>query len=116
MDWFGNQRLADLAKHNKRNMEKAVRVVRNEVVKLLGTKGPPRSTEGNPPHIETNALRLSIATEVVQQGSDTTGRVGTNIEYAKYLELPSYLNRPFLMPAIDNTRDAVKDILATEMK
>lgn len=116
VDWFGEERKKDIAKHNERNMQKAVRVVRNEVVKLLGTKGPPRSVEGEAPHIETNQLRLSIATEVTNDDDKVTGRVGTNVEYAKYLELPTYLNRPFLMPAIDNVRDTVRAILSTPMK
>jgi hypothetical protein len=40
------------------------------------------------------------------------GRIGTNKEYAKYLELPVYLNRPFLLPALARTKAEVGRLLS----
>lgn len=121
--WFGEERKRDLDRHNKRNMEKAVRIVRNDVVRSLsikvgrvGGKVVERSKPGEAPRLEYGVLRNSIATEVIQESNQTIGRVGTKTEYAKYLELPEYLNRPFLLPAVARTRPEVKRILSTPMK
>ena len=92
-------------------MEVATRYLRNEVVKKISTKGPPHSTRGNPPHLITGQLRRSIATEVEQEAGGIVGRVGTNVEYAKYLELPAYLDRPFLASTLAEQRDVINRLL-----
>ena len=93
-------------------MAVAVRHVANEIKKSLGVKYPPASQVGEAPHLRTGELRRSIATEVDDSGAEVIGRVGTNKEYAKYLELPVYLNRPFLLPAIARTKGQVSRILS----
>lgn len=115
MKWFGPERLAEIQTEQRKRMERAVRVVSNEVKKSLGVKFPPASSPGNPPHLRTGELRRSIATEVVDEGGKIVGRVGTNKTYAKYLELPNYLNRPFLLPAVARMRNTVERILSQKM-
>lgn len=121
--WFGQKWLDEIRKDQTKKMQKAVRLVRNEVVKSLGVKVgrnangrvTERSKPGEPPRLETGELRRSIATEVDTDRGEVVGRVGTNKEYAKYLELPAYLNRPFLLPAVARTKDQVANIFKTPL-
>lgn len=114
--WFAPARFAEIQKDQRRKMEKAVRLVRNEIVKSLGVKWPPPSVEGEAPHLRTGELRRSIATQVDDENDNIVGRVGTNKEYATYLELPAYLNRPFFVPAVQRTRHQVAAIFAKPVK
>lgn len=105
------------AEENKR-MHEAVRVVNNEVKRLLsvkvgkeGKEVTERSEEGEPARLETGRLRTSMATEVKQEGEKVVGYVGTNVQYAKYLEDPEGLNRAFLEPALRAMRRTVNRIL-----
>lgn len=63
----------------------AVVVVQNHAKKLISVPGPEPSSPGEPPHKQTGRLRASVGSEVIP--NDLTGRVGTNLEYGKCLEL-----------------------------
>lgn len=60
-----------------------------------------RSKPSEPPHVDTGTLRRSITHEV-EQRNIATGRVGTNVVYAKWLEFGTskMAARPFLRPAL----------------
>lgn len=116
MTWHGDERMAGIKRHQKNVMEAATREVRNGVIRRIGVRFPPASVEGEPPHLRTGQLRRSISTEVVEDGDNYAGRVGTNLAYAKYLELPEYLNRSFLLSTLNMMRDRVRDILSKKMK
>ncbi len=47
-------------------------------------------------------LRSSITWEVVSEGGDLSAKVGTNVEYAPYVELGTRYMRaqPYLVPAL----------------
>lgn len=110
--WYAPEIYTKIKQHEKQRMNLAVRHVRNAVIRRIGTKWPPPSSEGEPPHLRTGQLRNSIATEVTESGDQITGRVGTNVKYAKYLELPEYLNRSFLLSTVNMEQNNVKNILA----
>jgi phage gpG-like protein len=70
------------------------------------------SAEGQPPHVLYGRLRQSIAKEVMRQVGRVIARIGTNMEYARRLELGFVGTdargrnihqgpRPFLQPALD---------------
>lgn len=52
--------------------------------------------------VDTGRLRSSITHELGHQGTVLVGRVGTNVEYAPYVELGTRRMRaqPFLRPAL----------------
>ncbi len=110
--YFGTEIYAKIKREEKTRMNLAVKHLRNAVVSRLGQKFPPASNEGEPPHLRTGQLRNSIASEVDESGDTIPGRVGTNVRYAKYLELPDYLNRSFLQSTMNQEAENIKRILA----
>lgn len=120
MKWYGKQFLAKIEIEEKRRMERAVRVVRNEVVSSLGIKVGKvgrtvveRSKPGETPRLETGELRRSIATEVVNENG-IVGRVGTNKHYAR--PLSTSLDRDFLQRGLNATQAEVKRILTSKIE
>ena len=109
--WYAPAIYAKVQKEEKTRMNRAVRHVRNAVIRRIGVKYPPASERGTPPHLRTGYLRNSISTEVVDEGGQIVGRVGTNARYAKYLELPEYLDRSFLLSTVEQEQGAVANIL-----
>lgn len=53
--------------------------------------------------VRTGTLRRSITHEVTQDGSITTGAVGSNVEYAPYVELKKH----FFEGAIDKNQNTI---------
>ncbi len=74
-----------------------------------GKKAGPvtHAPKGEPPYKQTGRLRASITYEV--EAETLTARIGTNVEYARPLEL---LDHPFLRRALDETRAEVDDVVA----
>lgn len=58
------------------------------------------SSPGQPPAVDTGRLRSSITYEIGTNGRVLVARVGTNVSYAKHLEL----TRPFLRPALQTVK------------
>lgn len=83
------------------------------VVKRDISAGQPPSRPGQPPHVLTGRLRQSITHDVRRDGSTFIGRVGTNVEYARHLELGTrkMAPRPYLRPALLRERKRLADIL-----
>jgi phage gpG-like protein len=71
------------------------------------------SKPGDPPHKQRGRLLASVAWEVV----DTVARVGTNLNYGRWLELGTtkMAARPWLRRALAETRDEVLRILSAPM-
>lgn len=57
--------------------------------------------------VDTGRLRSSITYEIGESGGELAARVGTNVEYAPYVEFGTRRMRaqPFLRPAIDSVRN-----------
>ena len=85
--------------------------IRGNIVQSISTKGTKTrdSKPGDPPFLQTNRLRGSIA---VEQSGDVV-RIGTNVEYARDLELGTIFiaKRPYLRPALDASGPIVKAAL-----
>lgn len=69
-----------------------------------------RASENAP--VDTGRLSASIANEVF----DDYALIGTNVEYAPYVELGTSRQeaQPYLRPALDNNRNKIKAIFASE--
>lgn len=69
-----------------------------------------RNASGRPgPKVQTGRLRASITEELTRDGDELVERIGTDVEYAPYVEFgtsraPAY---PFLRPALDAIRDSL---------
>ena len=71
-------------------------------------------TPESPNYVRTGRLRNSIT----HARDDTSAYVGTNVEYAAYVELgTSRMNpRPYLRPAAENYADEYKQIVKTALQ
>lgn len=90
--------------------EKAPLMARNRKIgRIYGAK---RSSTGDPPLKQTGRLRASITHEILDDATGPFARVGTNLPYALYLELGTrrMAPRPFLRRALDESRDAIRDL------
>jgi HK97 gp10 family phage protein len=65
--------------------------------------------------VDTGRLRNSITH---QAESDTVMAVGTNVEYAPYVELGTYkmAARPYLAPSVENHMSEYANIIQKELK
>jgi HK97 gp10 family phage protein len=125
--WFGDQLIGDINKEMASRLPLAGAVVVGKTKRLLGVQGRPskaslatggratHSKAGEPPRWQTKDLRKSITQESV---SSTVERVGTNIKYAKWLELGtnSMAPRPYLRPALAQSKKKIIRILTKPMK
>jgi len=117
--WHGKKFTQQLTNAIMGRMKAVAVNVEAQVIKSISTGQPFRRTKsggmvglrpskpGNPPHALTGRLRQSITHEVFTRKKQVGFRVGTNVEYAKHLELSPEenpqgggLNRPFLRPAM----------------
>jgi HK97 gp10 family phage protein len=73
--------------------------------RVYGRRRHRASAPGDGPAVDTGRLRASIAHEVGRTGTTLVARVGTDVEYAKFLELGTskMAARPFLRPALTQT-------------
>ena len=65
--------------------------------------------------VRTGNLRNSITHQVASDGRSVD--IGTNVEYAPYVELGTYKSRaqPYLRPAIENHLEEYKNIINSEL-
>jgi HK97 gp10 family phage protein len=58
------------------------------------------------PRVRTGRLRSSISHQLTMEDGEVTGYVGTNVEYAPFVELGTrrMRARPFLRPALEAAR------------
>ena len=79
--------------------------------KAYGKKGHHPSLPDNYPAVDTGTLRRSITYEVKTEGKTTIGRVGSPIEYGKWLETGTSKMRPrkWLKPSLDKNIDKLKE-------
>ena len=120
--WHGPSVAKKIDSGMQRNLTKAALFVVRKVKESLTIAGPTKtnpgtsaSSPGQPPHRRTGTLARSITHEVTA----TTARVGTNVKYARALELGYSRNnlapRPYLRPAIYKNRTAIKKLLASKI-
>lgn len=82
---------------------------------LISIQGPPRSTPGNPPHMDTQALYDSITHEV--DAGQMAVRIGTDLPYGLPLEVGTsrMAARPWLRRAAMDIMSRAEQILSSGM-
>lgn len=122
--WHGDKLNTKLKGEMRRAFDRVGLLVAGDIKdSMLGQRGPAAgryvSPEGEPPAIQTARLVGSITHELIPDGV----RIGTNVEYAKRLEL-GYIGtdakgrhiqqgpRPFMLPALVRNRNRIAKELA----
>lgn len=112
--WKDKEFQKELRRQLEIAMFKAVNHLEGRVKRNISGASPPRSAPGEFPHVDSGRLRQSIASEVdVIPGVAVVGRVGTNVEYAPYLEFGTarMAARPFLRPTLRKELRRIRNIL-----
>jgi len=106
LKWYGKQVKEEVRRKCARNLRDTCLFLEGHIKKSFG-KSP--SAPGEPPGVISGTLKRSITNEV----EGLTGRVGTNVEYGKYLELGTehIAPRPFLRPALESNRTKIKEMM-----
>src|ERR1041385_5582267 len=128
-DFGGN-----LQRRLQRGMERALMFVEGEVIRSISIgqavkrskggrlRGLNPSAPGEPPHVLYGRLRQSIRHALSVTAEGITGRVGSNVIYARRLELGfvgtdakgrnyNQAPRPYLRPAILNNRARIFELI-----
>jgi hypothetical protein len=129
MKWYGLEAQAKIEAGIKRNLEAACITVENHAKKLLSIAGTgtvgrdvkgkfklkrkygyERSKPGEPPRKQKGHLRRSVAHEVI----GLIGRVGTNYEVGRWLELGTsrMAARPWLRRSFAECQDQIRQHLS----
>jgi len=93
-----------------------MRVERDAKLKFKGKDEP--SVKGEPPRVQTGRARASITHRLDAEETGPFVEVGTNVEYAKKLEVGSSTTwpHPFLTPAAEENKDFIRAELREAMK
>lgn len=121
-DWNPDRVLAEVNRRLERGIERACMFVVGRIIASIST-GQPASAPGEPPHVLLGRLRQSITHRVFQRAGEWVGVVGTNVIYARRLELGfvgtdargrnvNQAPRPFIRPAILNNRAEILRLIA----
>lgn len=81
---------------SKANLKECGQHLAQEIRNRIAIQGPPRSTPGNPPHMETQRLIASYDFSAIHQGStfQWTVTVGSTEEHAPHLEQGTWKMAP----------------------
>jgi phage gpG-like protein len=130
VDWDGDGAIAHVRSAAARALTRAAVEVTRRARELLSVPGTAQgrdagtgryrrvygaapSAPGEPPRKQTGRLRASVTYEV--DDASLTARVGTNVEYGKYLELGTKRGiapRPWLRRALAECRARIEQILS----
>jgi phage gpG-like protein len=85
-----------------RDLARRAALVETAAKQEVGGAWPPPSQPGEPPHLRTGRLRTSISWRLGADEAGLYADIGSNVEYAGYLELGTdrMAARPFLRPAL----------------
>jgi len=93
------------------NLEDGVNLYSEAVRDKISVQGPPRSTPGNPPHMDTTALHEGFGYTVIKE--QLTARAGSDQSYSLDLEFGNSRMQP--RPFIRSTLIERRDDIAREM-
>ena len=79
-----------------RIQREAHRLVTQRSGPTVGAPNRPASAPGEPPHVRTGTLSRSIDHETFRRGNAFVGRIGSNLDYARYLEQGTSKETPSL--------------------
>jgi HK97 gp10 family phage protein len=68
--------------------------------------------------VDTGLLRKSINHRIIDRKGYPVGQIGTNVEYAPFQEFGTSKMKPqpFLLPALNQKRAQVKEVIARRLK
>lgn len=124
--WNGDAIEQQLRARLSRNMDQATLYLKGQVQRAINrgnADGKNPSAPGEPPKKVTARLFQSIATDRRESPLEITGVVGTNVEYARRLELGftgtdedgrviDQAPRPFLRPTLSAERERLVRIIS----
>lgn len=102
------------------DMQKALNTcalkVERDIKANMTPNGP--SAPGEAPAVDTGRLRASITHRIEHDGGESAAYVGTNVEYAPWLEFGTsrMRARPFMVPAMNRNREWIKATLKSVVK
>ena len=110
LKWYGDDVYKKIHNEQKKRVRQAAIFLESYIKKSFGTSP---SQPGEPPGVDTGRLRNSITHEIEEALWDIIGRVGTNVEYGKWLELGTkdMSPRPYLRRAIEENKQELVNIL-----
>lgn len=110
--WYGPQITKRLETKLGGNVEQAGRELAQRVRDAIGTPGPPTSSPGDPPHMDTQVLIASYGHETDRDNLGT--RVGSDVPYSAYLETgtPHMAPRPHLVSTLVASANDLAQIVA----
>ena len=110
LKWYGDDVYKKIHNEQKKRVRQAAIFLESYIKKSFGTSP---SSPGEPPGVDTGRLRNSITHEIEESLWDIIGRVGTNVEYGKWLELGTkdMSPRPYLRRAIEENKQELVNIL-----
>ncbi|MFA5761722.1 MAG: HK97-gp10 family putative phage morphogenesis protein [Dehalococcoidales bacterium] len=110
LKWYGDDVYKKIHNEQKKRVRQAAIFLESYIKKSFGTSP---SSPGEPPGVDTGRLRNSITHEIEEALWDIIGRVGTNVEYGKWLELGTkdMSPRPYLRRAIEENKQELVNIL-----
>lgn len=137
VSWTPERVMTATVKQIERGLTLGMLAVHATAVKKLSTgqavertksgrlRGLGPSTPPDPPHVLTGRLRQSIAFEVTVEPNAVVGRVGTNVVYARRLELGfvgtdalgrtiNQAARPYLRPSLAENREEIMRMLGLQ--
>ncbi len=120
--WYGQQLNLTINAAARAAIKEACILVEITAKDSIG-KVPPPSPPGHAPAAPTGTLKARITHEIDE--ATMTGRVGTNLEYARRLELGfvgtdslgrryNQAPRPYLRPALEKNRAAIKKLFGVK--
>lgn len=97
--WYGKERLKEIEQKLFNRMKIAAEFVKDEAKR----RSP----------VDTGNLRGSLNKEVVTEAGEIVGRVGTNVEYAGYVEYGTKRQsaQPYLRPALLENKEQITKFL-----
>lgn len=97
--WYGEQRLKEIEEKLFDKMTLASDFVKNEARRRCP--------------VDTGNLRSSLNDEVIKENNEIVGRVGTNVEYAGYVEYGTKRQtaQPYLRPALLENKNQITKFL-----
>lgn len=123
--WTPDPVLVRVGNAVERKITQAAMLVAATATNKVSTAGPPASKPGKPPHVDTGRLRQSITYAVTRHEFLIEARIGSNVEYARRLELGfvgrdakgrnyAQAPRPFLRPSLMESLPALRRIFKNQ--
>ncbi len=97
--WYGDKLIREVGLKAFQGMERACLLVENDAKRFSP--------------VDTGRLRASLTHEIERSKNEVVGRVGTDVEYAVYVEYgtSNMSAQPYLRPALEKNRAAIKRLL-----